>query len=115
MLLVKGLKHNLLDINQFCDKENKVTFDFNYYIVENQSDKQIKLIGKRINNIYMIDLEDKPYIDSKCLVSVNDDFWIWHKRFTHASMHLIDKLSKNDFVVGLVKVKYVKNKICNAC
>ena len=73
MLLVKGLKHNLFSISQFCDKRNKVTFDSNYCIVENQNNKQIKLIDKRINNIYMIDLEDKPYINSKCLVSMNDD------------------------------------------
>ena len=63
VLLVKGLKHNLLSISQFCDKGNKVTFDSNYCIVESQNDKQIKLIGKRINNIHTIDLEDKPYID----------------------------------------------------
>ena len=115
VLLVKGLKHNLLSISQFCDKGNKVTFDSNFCIVENQNDKQVKLIGKRINNIYMIDLEDKPYIDSKCLVSMNDDSWIWHKRFAHASMNLIDKLSKNDLVVGLPKLKFVKDKVCDAC
>ena len=49
----------------------------------------------------MINLEDKPYIDSKCLISINDDFWIWYKRFAHISMNLIDKLSKNNLVVGL--------------
>ena len=59
-------------------------------------------------------MEVKSYINSKCLVSLNDDSWIWHKRFTHASMNLIDKLSKNDLVVGLSKLKYVKNKICDA-
>ena len=84
-------------------------------MVENQSDKQIKLTSKTINNIYMIKLEDKPYIDSKCLVRVNDDSWIWHKRFAHARMNLIDNLSKNDLVVSLPKLKYVKDKICNAC
>ena len=63
----------------------------------------------------MIDLEDKPYTDCKCLASMNDDSWIWHKRFAHASMNLIDKLSKNDLVVGLPKLKYVKDKIYDAC
>ena len=49
----------------------------------------------------MIDLNNKPCLDSKCLVSMNDDSWIWHKRFAHANMDLIDKLSKNDLVFGL--------------
>ena len=57
----------------------------------------------------MIDLKDKPYIDSKCLVSMNDDSWISHKIFFHASMNLIHKLSKNDLVIGLAKLKYVKD------
>ena len=48
-------------------------------------------------------------------MSINDDSWIWHKRFAHASLNLIDKLSKNDLVVGLPKLKYVKDKIHNAC
>ena len=30
-------------------------------------------------------------------------------------MNLIDKLSKNDLVVGLPKLKYVKDKICDTC
>ena len=63
----------------------------------------------------MINLEDKPYIDSKCLVSMNDDSWVWHKRFAHASMNLINKLSENDLVIGLPKLNYVKHKIYDAC
>ena len=35
VLLVKGLKHNLLSFNQFCDKGSKVTLDSIYCIVEN--------------------------------------------------------------------------------
>ena len=115
MLHVKGFKQNLLSISQFCDEGNKATFDSNYCIVENQNDKQIKLIGKRINNIYMIDLEDKTCINSKCLITVNNDSRIWHKRFAHASMNLIDKLSKNDLVIRLPRLKYVKDKIYDAC
>ena len=115
VLLVKGLKHNLLSISQLCDKGNKVTFDCNSCIVENNIDKQIKLIGKRINNIYMIDLDNEPSLDTKCLVSLDDDSWIWHRRLAHAHMDLLNKLSKNDLVVGLPKLKFSKDKICDAC
>ena len=47
VLLVKGLKHNLLSISQLCDKGNKVTFNSN------------NCIGKRLSNIYMIDIDNK--------------------------------------------------------
>ena len=53
VLLVKGLKYNLLSISQLCDKGNKVTSNSNSCIVENNNDKQIKLTVKRLNNIYI--------------------------------------------------------------
>ena len=52
MLLVKGLKYNLLSISQFCDKGNQVIFKTSQHLVINQANKQVKLVGKRINNIY---------------------------------------------------------------
>ena len=115
VLLVKRLKHNLLSISQLCDKRNKVTFDSNNCIVENNNDKQIKLIGKRFNNIYMIDLDNEPSINTICLVSLNDESWIWHKRLAHAHMDLLNKLSKNNLVVGFPKLKFSKNRIYDAC
>ena len=33
VLLVNGLKHNLLSISQFCDKDYKVVFESNKYVV----------------------------------------------------------------------------------
>ena len=52
VLLVEGLKHNLLSINQFYDKGNQVIFNATQCLIINQIDKQVKLVGKRINNIY---------------------------------------------------------------
>ena len=63
----------------------------------------------------MIDLDNKPNLDYKCLVSMNDNSWIWHKRFAHAIMDFINQLSKNDLVVSLPKLKFIKDKICDVC
>ena len=48
------------------------------------------------------------------MLSSNEDTWIWHKRHTHASMDLIGKLSRKDIVVGLPKLNYIKERICDA-
>ena len=88
VLLVKGFKHDLLSISQFCDKRNKVTFNFTCCIVKNKNDKQVKLIGKRYNNIYMTDIDIEPIIDYKCLVSVNDYSWHWRERLIHTNIDL---------------------------
>ncbi|VFQ72920.1 unnamed protein product [Cuscuta campestris] len=42
VLLVKGLKHNLLSISQLCDKGNRVTFDSKSCTVERLSDNKLK-------------------------------------------------------------------------
>ena len=62
----------------------------------------------------MIDLNFEFKLDSSCLVSINEDFWIWHKRLTHASMELIRKLLRKDLIVGLPKLNCSKDKICDA-
>ena len=58
ILLVDGLKHNLLSISQFCDKGYKVSFESSLCIVTSSNDEGIKFIGHRHGNIYMIDLND---------------------------------------------------------
>ena len=39
VLLVKGLKHNLLSINQFYDKGNQIIFNSTQCLIINQLDK----------------------------------------------------------------------------
>lgn len=54
-LLVEELKHNLINISQFCDKGYKVVFELihclNFYAF-----CSIVIIGERVNNIYFLDL-----------------------------------------------------------
>ena len=44
-----------------------------------------------------------------------NDSWLWHRRLGHASMKTLSKLVKNDLVIGLPKLKFDKDKICDAC
>ena len=76
VLLVEGLNHNLLSISQLCEKNNRVIFNSEFCIVENMDDNKIKLVGQRINNVYTINLDDEMPLDSKCLISVNNDSWL---------------------------------------
>jgi hypothetical protein len=60
VLLVSGLKHNLISISQLCDKGYKVQFDDTYCAVLSKHSSEIKLFGKRANNVYTIDLNELP-------------------------------------------------------
>ena len=44
-----------------------------------------------------------------------DECWMWRKRLGHASMHVISKLSQKDLVVGLPKLSFENDKVCDAC
>ena len=72
MLIVNGIKHNLLSINQFCDKNYKVVFEPNRCVVYNDNECAL-FVGSRHNNKYVVDLFDSKSFNEKCLVSVNDD------------------------------------------
>nr|GEW28063.1 retrovirus-related Pol polyprotein from transposon TNT 1-94 [Tanacetum cinerariifolium] len=41
--------------------------------------------------------------------------WLWHRRLSHLNFNTINLLSKNDIVVGLPKLKFVKDHICSSC
>nr|GFA68700.1 retrovirus-related Pol polyprotein from transposon TNT 1-94 [Tanacetum cinerariifolium] len=41
--------------------------------------------------------------------------WLWHRRLSHLNFDTINLLSKNDIVVGLPKLKFVKDHVCSSC
>ncbi|GJR39435.1 integrase, catalytic region, zinc finger, CCHC-type containing protein [Tanacetum coccineum] len=41
--------------------------------------------------------------------------WLWHRRLSHLNFDYINLLSKNDVVIGLPKLKYVKDQLCSSC
>ena len=84
MLLVEGLKHNLISISQVCDKGFKVVFQPSHCLIFD-SCASIVLIGKRVNNIYLLDLHHASY-NIHCLLTKEDDTWLWHRRLCHIDM-----------------------------
>ena len=116
MLLVEKLKYNLLSISQLCDKGFRVCFEANAYHVINSSTNQIIYIGKRYENVYVIHIDEIVLNNESCLIAndVNDS-WLWHRRLRHASMKTLSKLVKTDLVIGLLKLSFDKDKICDAC
>ena len=47
VLLVRGLKHNLISISQLCDKSFKVSFQASLCIITNSFDDSTVFIGHR--------------------------------------------------------------------
>ena len=115
LLLVEGLKHNLLSISQLCDKGFKVIFESDYCTIHKKDSKEVALKGMRHNNIYLIDLDNASSSDITRLVVKEENHWLWHKRAAHIHMQQLKNLISKELVIGLPKIKFEKDKLCAAC
>nr|GFD00743.1 retrovirus-related Pol polyprotein from transposon TNT 1-94 [Tanacetum cinerariifolium] len=41
--------------------------------------------------------------------------WLWHCRLSHLNLDTINLLSNNEIVIGLPKLKFVKDHVCSFC
>ena len=116
VMLVEGLAYNLLSISQLCDKGHKVLFDSEVCTIFQRNSEVVKFTGKRVNNMYMIDLDD-PIHDNLYLTVSKDNFaWLWHHRLGHASYNMLHKLVKFDMVRGLPEISFkMYYNICESC
>nr|GFA70567.1 hypothetical protein [Tanacetum cinerariifolium] len=75
------------------------------------------LTGSRETDLYSITLQNTNYPNPICLVAkaTSSQAWLWHHRLSHLNFDTINLLSKNDIVVGLPKVKFVKDHLCSSC
>ncbi|GJT48956.1 retrovirus-related pol polyprotein from transposon TNT 1-94 [Tanacetum coccineum] len=70
----------------------------------------------RRNDVYVLDMSSLTLngacFFAKALESVN---WLWHKRLSHLNFKNINKLAKQNKVLGLPSLVYSKDKPCTAC
>ncbi|GKB52023.1 retrovirus-related pol polyprotein from transposon TNT 1-94 [Tanacetum coccineum] len=112
---VNGLKYNLISISQLCDSKYVVQFD-NMQGTIFIANKAIVLIAPRRNDVYILDMSsltpNGACFFAKASESVN---WLWHKRLSHLNFKNINKLAKQNKVLGLPSLVYSKDKPCTTC
>ena len=114
VFLVKGSKHSLLSISQFCDR-NLVKFTNESCVFSNKSTRTKILKGTRKGNTYMVDLNLFPRNNLTCLIVIEEDLLLWHKRCGHANLSLLNKLNGKYLVVGLPTIKFLNHGVCGPC
>ncbi|KAK2986388.1 hypothetical protein RJ640_026652 [Escallonia rubra] len=115
VLYVEGLKHNLLSISQFSDKGFKVIFEASQCTILSLKNNETILVGSRDNNVYSIELNALANQDVKCLSAISETSWLWHRRLGHMHMEHLKDISSKELVRGLPKIKFEKDKVCDAC
>nr|GEV48635.1 hypothetical protein [Tanacetum cinerariifolium] len=75
------------------------------------------LIGSRGTDLYSITLQGTNCPNLICLMAKasSSQAWLWHRRLSHLNIDTINLLSKNDIVVGLPKLKFIKDHLCSSC
>nr|GFB15544.1 hypothetical protein [Tanacetum cinerariifolium] len=100
----------------FCDADLEVAFRKSTCFIHDLKGNDL-LSGSRRTNLYLITLQDTNSPNPICLVAkaTSSQAWLWHRRLSHLNFDTINLLSKNDIVVGLPKLKFVKDHLCSSC
>ncbi|GJV35729.1 retrovirus-related pol polyprotein from transposon TNT 1-94 [Tanacetum coccineum] len=106
---VNGLKHNFISINKLCDANFKVLFTKTQRTIFNQNNEVVLIAPKRRCHPTM--KKAMPVSLPKLPNSVN---WLWHKRLSHLNFKNINKIARQNLVVGLPSLIFSKDKTCLA-
>nr|GEZ98654.1 retrovirus-related Pol polyprotein from transposon TNT 1-94 [Tanacetum cinerariifolium] len=113
---VEGLNHNLFSIGQFCDADLEVAFRKSTYYICDLKGNDL-LIGSRGTDLYSITLQDTSSPNPIFLMAkaTSSQAWLWHRHLSHLNFDTINLLSKNAIVIGLPKLKFIKDQLCSSC
>ncbi|GJS23237.1 copia-type pol polyprotein [Tanacetum coccineum] len=113
---VEGLNHNLFSVGQFCNTDLEVAFQKSTCFIRDLQGNDL-LIGNRRSDLYTISLQETNSLTPICLMAKASptQAWFWHGRLSHLNFDYINLLSNKDVVIGLPKLKYVKDQLCSFC
>ncbi|GKD79809.1 retrovirus-related pol polyprotein from transposon TNT 1-94, partial [Tanacetum coccineum] len=113
---VEGLNHNLFSIGQFCDAGLEVDFRKSTCYVRDLNGNDL-LTSSCVSNLYSITLQDTTSPNPVCLMAkaTLSQAWLWHLRLSHLNFDTINLILKYDIMIGLPKLKFVKDHLCFSC
>ncbi|GJT63891.1 retrovirus-related pol polyprotein from transposon TNT 1-94 [Tanacetum coccineum] len=113
---IERLNHNLFSVGQFCDTDLEVAFRKSTCYIRDLKGNDL-LTGSHGTYLYSITLQETSTPNPICLMAkdTSSQAWLWHRRLSHLNFDTINLLSKNDIVIGLPKLKFVKDHLCSSC
>nr|GEV91964.1 retrovirus-related Pol polyprotein from transposon TNT 1-94 [Tanacetum cinerariifolium] len=113
---IEGLNHNLFFVGQFCDADLEVAFRKSTCYICDLKGNDL-LTSSRGTYLYSITLQDTncPNLIYLMAKVTSSQAGLWHRRLSHLNFDTINLLSKNDIVVGLPKLKFIKDHLCSSC
>ncbi|GJX11562.1 retrovirus-related pol polyprotein from transposon TNT 1-94 [Tanacetum coccineum] len=79
------------------------------------SNKEVVIIFLRVRDVYVLDITSS--IQESCFFAKASENlnWLWHRRLAHLKFKTINKLAKQNLVIGLSSLVYSKDKPCSSC
>ncbi|GJU73524.1 retrovirus-related pol polyprotein from transposon TNT 1-94 [Tanacetum coccineum] len=113
---VESLYHNLFSVGQFYDADLEVAFRKSTCFIKDLKGNDL-LTGNRGSDLYIISVQEMTSSTPICLMAKASptQAWLWHQRLSHLNFDYINLLSKKDVVIGLPKLKCVKDQLCSSC
>nr|GEU69280.1 integrase, catalytic region, zinc finger, CCHC-type, peptidase aspartic, catalytic [Tanacetum cinerariifolium] len=107
------LNHNLFSVGEFCDADLEVAFRKSTCYIRDLKGNDL-LIGSHGTDLYSITLQDTSTPNPIFLMAkaTSSQAWLWHHRLSHLNFDTINLLSKNNTVIGLPKLKLIKDYLC---
>ncbi|GKC27688.1 retrovirus-related pol polyprotein from transposon TNT 1-94, partial [Tanacetum coccineum] len=110
---VNGLKYNLISISQLCDAKYIVQFDEKRGTIFN-SNNEFVMIAPRVRDVYVLDMTSSAQESCFFAKSSENLKCLWNKRLAHLNFKTINKLAKQNLVIGLPSLVYSKDKPCSS-
>nr|GFA09268.1 retrovirus-related Pol polyprotein from transposon TNT 1-94 [Tanacetum cinerariifolium] len=113
---IEGLNHNLFSVGQFFDADLEVAFRKSTCFVRDLQGNDL-LTGNHGFKLYTISLQESTSSTPLCLMAKASptQAWLWHGRLSHLNFDYINLLLKKDVVIGLPKLKFIKDQLCSSC
>ncbi|GJR08377.1 retrovirus-related pol polyprotein from transposon TNT 1-94 [Tanacetum coccineum] len=79
------------------------------------SNKEVVMIAPRVRDVYVLDMTSSAQESCFFAKASKNLNWLWHKRLAHLNFKTINKLAKQNLVIGLPSLVYSKDKPCSSC
>jgi hypothetical protein len=111
VLLVDGMKHNLLSVSQMCDRGCEVLFTSKDCKIKSVNSGQVVAKGIRTkNNVYLLK-ENRE----ECHLRKHDEIWLWDRRLGHLNFDHLIKLKNLEAVKDLLRISKPQDSMCKPC
>ncbi|KAM7466661.1 hypothetical protein LguiB_014223 [Lonicera macranthoides] len=112
VLLVEGLKANLLSISQFCDTEHTVLFSKENCKILNSKGQCVLTGNRTMDNCYAV-IHDVSF--QSCKLTQLDNTNLWHQRLGHINYQDLSHITTKELVKGVPKLGRVRDVVCDSC